>query len=48
MRKGVSISHWETTPESVEVVNRMYECLDKIFADALDVVEEETLKGNRL
>ena len=48
MRKGVSISHWETTPESVEAVNRMYEYLNKIFADALDVVEEETLKGNRL
>jgi phosphoglucomutase len=48
MRKGVSISHWKTTPESFEAVNRMYEYLDKIFADALDVVEEETLKGNRL
>jgi hypothetical protein len=48
MRKGVSISHWETTPESVEAVNRMYEYLDKIFADALDVVEEETLKGSKL
>jgi len=48
MRKGVSVSHWETSSEAVEVVEKMYEYLDRIFIDALDFVEKETLKGNRL
>lgn len=46
MRKGVSISHWEITSEAVKVVDRMYKYLDRIFSDALDYVEDETMKGN--
>ena len=46
MRKGVSVSHWEITSEAVKVVDRMYKYLDRIFSDALDYVEDETLKGN--
>jgi hypothetical protein len=48
MRKGVSVSHWEINSEAVEVVDRMYKYLDRIFSDALDYVENETLKGNVL
>ncbi len=39
VRKGVSISHWETTSEAAKTVERIHKYIDGIFTDALDVVE---------
>ena len=39
----VSISHWEISPESGDVVKKMYDYMNKIFIDALNFVENETL-----
>jgi phosphoglucomutase len=48
IRRGVSISHWEINHESVDIVKRMYNYMNKTFIEALDFVEKETLKGIRL
>lgn len=39
VRRGVSISHWETTLEAAKVVNRVHKYIDGVLSDALDVVE---------
>jgi hypothetical protein len=41
MRRGVSISHWEMTQESREVVERLYSRVDEMLTDALNVVEKQ-------
>ena len=41
MRRGVSISHWETTQKSREVVERLYSRVDEMLTDALNVVEKQ-------
>ncbi len=41
MRRGVSISHWEMTQESREVVGRLYSRVNEMLIDALDVVEKQ-------
>ncbi len=38
VRKGVSISHWEMTPEAAEVVDRVYKYMNDTLTDALNVV----------
>jgi len=39
LRRGVSISHWETTLEAAEVVTRVHKYIDGVLSNALDVVE---------
>lgn len=46
IRKGISISHWESSSHEAYLVNSMYKYIDGIFSDALNEVEKITLKGN--
>jgi len=48
IRRGVSISHWETNSQSVNIVNQTYDYINKKFIEAINFVEEETLKGKSL
>ena len=41
VRRGVSISHWETTLEAAEVVERVHKYIDDVLSSALDVVETD-------
>ena len=41
MRRGVSISHWETTLEAAEVVERVHKYIDSVLSSALDAVESD-------
>ena len=42
VRRGVSISHWETTSEAAEMVKRIHKYIDSVLTDALDVVENKS------
>ena len=46
VRRGVSISHWGTTSEAAEVVDRVHKYMDGVLTHALDVVENKSRGGN--
>ncbi|MGB9595166.1 MAG: hypothetical protein ACPL7B_02695 [Candidatus Poribacteria bacterium] len=45
IRRGVSLSHWLTNSQAIDVVNKMYDYINKVFIEAISFVEKETLKG---
>ena len=46
MRRGVSLSHWDTSnPHAAEIVNRTYKYMDNALTDALNIVEKKTLSN---
>jgi len=45
MRRGVSISHWEMTPQAEKAVRRIHKYIDDVLTDALNTVERETIDG---
>jgi len=46
LRKGVSVSHWEMSPEASKAVDSMYTYMDNMLTEALNAVEERIVRRN--